>query len=194
MAVSRFVLIVAWMTCTGYSIGLVRSAGGASVCRFVTLSRSTLVALTFELLTSFLKSAEIRYLIVPDQPVVALGMTTPSGRHFLIHGMIEAEGSLLQFRTNGYEQCPLTSPNLPAVLLLLNELNHRLRLVKFTLDPADGEIIVFSDLALLDSEPTAGQVLGLIAFVMERLREYADRIEATVQTGIDPGEVDDVIQ
>jgi hypothetical protein len=151
------------------------------------------VALTFEMLTSFLKSAEIRYLLVPDQPVVALGMSTPSGRHFLVHGMIEAEGSLLQFRTNGYEQCPLTAPALPVVLQLLNELNHRLRLVKFTLDPADGEIIVFSDLAILDSEPTATQVLGLIAFLMERLREHADRLEITIRTGTDPGDVEDVI-
>jgi hypothetical protein len=151
------------------------------------------VALTFEMLTSYLKSADIRYMIVPDQPVVALGMTTPSGRHFLVHGMVEAEGSLLQFRTNGYEQCLLNGPTQPAVLTLLNELNHRLRLVKFTLDPADGEIIVFSDLAILDSEPTAAQLLGLLAFLMERLREYADRIEATIRTGNDPGEVEDVI-
>jgi hypothetical protein len=157
------------------------------------------VALTFEMLTSFLKSAEIRYLLVPDQPVVAMGMTTPRGRHFLVHGMLEAEGSLLQFRTNAYQQCPLDSPHRPAVLTLLNELNHKLRLVKFTLDPADGEIIVFSDLAILDSEATATQVLGLIAFLMERLREYADRIETTIGTGEDPGDIEldldeDVIQ
>jgi hypothetical protein len=151
------------------------------------------VALTFEMLTSFLKAAEIHYMLVPDQPVVALGLSTPSGRHFLIHGMIEAEGSLLQFRTNGYEQCPPGSTSLPAVMMLLNELNHRLRLVKFTLDPADGEIIVFSDLAVLDSEPTSTQVLGLLAFVMERLREYADRIETTIRTGNDPGDIEDII-
>ncbi len=151
------------------------------------------MALTFEMLTSFLKAAEIHYMLVPDQPVVAIGMTTPSGRHFLVHAMIEAEGSLLQFRTSGYEQCPLGGTSVPAVLALLNEMNHRLRLVKFTLDPADGEIIVFSDLAILDSEPTNTQVLGLLAFLMERLREQADRIESTIQTGSDPGEVEDMI-
>ena len=151
------------------------------------------MALTFEMLTSFLKAADIRYLIVPDQPVVALGMTTPSGRHFLVHAMLEAEGSLLQFRTSGYEQCPPSSPNLGAVVLLLNELNYRLRLVKFALDPSDGEIVVFSDLAILDSEPTSTQVLGLIAFLMERLREHADRIEGAIRTGSDPGDAEDVI-
>jgi hypothetical protein len=151
------------------------------------------VALTFEMLTSFLKSAEIRYMVVPDQPVVALGMSTPSGRHFLIHGMIEAEGSLLQFRTNGYELCQPDGSSLPAVMMLLNELNYRLRLVKFTLDPADGEIVVFADLAILDSEPTSTQVLGLLAFLMERLRECADRIETTIQSGSDPGDEEDMI-
>ena len=48
------------------------------------------MALTFEQLTSFLRSAEIRYLLVPDQPAVALGMTntlmivnlvSPDGRY-----------------------------------------------------------------------------------------------------------------
>src|SRR6516165_1691070 len=81
------------------------------------------VALTIEMFRSFLDAADIRYLIVPDQPTVALGMTTPSGRHFLVHGMIEAEGSLLQFRTNGYQHCPANSPSVPPVMLLLNELN-----------------------------------------------------------------------
>ena len=152
------------------------------------------MALTFEMLTAFLKEADIRYLMVPGQPVVALGMTTPDGRHFLVHAMIEAEGSLLQFRTNGYQQCPLDGPHVAAVLTLLNDLNHKLRLVKFTLDPSDGEVIVFSDLAVLDSEPTATRVLGLIAFLMERLREYAEGIETMIETGIDPGDVDDVIQ
>ncbi len=152
------------------------------------------MALTFEMLTAFLKEADIRYLQVPDQPVVALGMTTPAGRHFLVHAMIEAEGSLLQFRTNGYQLCPLDGPHVGAVLALLNDLNHKLRLVKFTLDPSDGEVIVFTDLAVLDSEPTATQILGLIAFLMERLGEYAERIETTIASGIDPGEVDDIIQ
>jgi hypothetical protein len=151
------------------------------------------VALTLEQLTSFLKSADIRYLIVPDQPAVALGMTTDSGRHFLIHGVIEADGSLFQLRTTGYMQCPLSNANLPYVILLLNTLNYQLRMVKFTLDPTDGEIVVFADLAILDCEPTSTQILGLIAFVMERLRECADRIETTMRTGEDPGDSEDVI-
>jgi hypothetical protein len=146
------------------------------------------VAVTFDQLVSFLKSAEIRYLIVPDQPAVALGMTTESGRHVLIHAAIEAEGSLMQLRTTGYAHCPLSSPHFAAVMALINELNFRLRMVKFTLDPDDGEIVVFTDLAILDSEVTSAQVLGLIAFVMERLRECAGRLEATIATGVDPGE------
>lgn len=146
------------------------------------------MAVTFDQLVGFLKSAEIRYLLVPDQPAVALGMTTATGRHFLVHAAIEAEGSLMQFRTTGYALCPLVSEHFAAVLLLLNELNFRLRMVKFTLDPADGEIVVFTDLAILDSEVTPTQVLGLIAFVMERLRECADRVETTIRTGVDPGE------
>lgn len=147
------------------------------------------MAISFDQFVSFLRSAEIRYLLVPDQPAVALGNTTATGRHFLLHAVIEAEGGLMQFRTTGYQHCPLDSPNYPATVLLLNELNLRLRMVKFTLDPADGEIVVFADLALLDSQPTPTQILGIISFVMERLRESADRIEATIRTGVDPGEL-----
>jgi hypothetical protein len=84
--------------------------------------------------------------------------------------------------------CPLDSPHLVSVMTLLNELNHRLRLVKFTVDPIDGEITVFSDLAIIDSQPTSAQVLGLLGFVMDRLREHSDRIEETIRTGVDPGE------
>ena len=150
------------------------------------------MAISFENLQTFLQNAEIRYLLAPDQAMLAIGMTTSAGRHVLVHCFVEVEGTLVQLRTNGYLLCPPNSDHRPAVMNLLNELNHRLRLVKFTLDPADGEITVFADLALLDSEPTSAQVLGLIGFFMERLREYSDRIETTIRTGIDPGEIDHV--
>jgi hypothetical protein len=134
------------------------------------------MALPFDKLLAFLKEADVRYLQVPDQPVVAVGTTTESGRQFLIHTMLEAEGTLLQFRTSGYLVCPLTSQHFWQVLQLVNELNHKMRLVKFAIDPSDGEVTVFCDLAVVDSEPTTSQVVGLLMFVMERLRECADRI------------------
>jgi hypothetical protein len=144
--------------------------------------------LSFETLQTFLREADIRYLIAPDQPMLACGMTMDTGRHVLIHCFLEVEGTLLQLRTTGYLMCPLDSPHLVSVITLLNDLNHRLRLVKFTLDPIDGEITVFSDLAIIDSQPTSGQVLGLLGFVMDRLREHSGRIEETIRTGVDPGE------
>jgi hypothetical protein len=148
------------------------------------------MSLTFDKLQSFLKEAGIRYLLAPDQPMLAFGMITESGRHVLVHCFLEVEGTLVQLRTNGYHLCQLDSPHRPAVMQLLNELNHRLRLVKFTIDPLDGEVTVFSDLAILDSEPTGAQILGLIGFFMDRLREYSDRIDTTIRTGNDPGNGD----
>jgi hypothetical protein len=147
------------------------------------------MSMTFDKLQSILKEAGIRYLLAPDQPMLAFGMMTESGRHVLIHCFLEIEGTLLQLRTNGYHICPPDSPHQLPVLKLVNELNHRLRLVKFTIDPLDGEVTVFADLAILDSEPTAPQVLGLVGFFMDRLREHAERIEETIRTGIDPGNV-----
>jgi hypothetical protein len=146
------------------------------------------MALTFENFQAILRGGDIHYLLAPDQTMAAIGMSTESGRYILVHCFLEATGTLLQFRTNGYLLCPPSSPHWTAVMTLLNELNFRLRLVKFTLDPSDGEVTVFTDLALLDSEATPSQVLGLIGFFMERLREYCDRIETTIRTGVDPGE------
>ncbi len=146
------------------------------------------MSLTFDKLQTMLKDAGIRYLLAPDQPMVAIGMMTESGRHVLIHCFLEVEGTLIQLRSNGYHLCPPDSPHRPMVVELLNALNHRLRLIKFTIDPADGEITAFSDLAILDSEATPGQLLGLVGFFMDRLREYTDRIEATIHTGNDPGD------
>jgi hypothetical protein len=116
-------------------------------------------------------------------------MTTEGGRHVLIHCFLEVEGTLMQVRSNGYLFCPLESPHRQAVMALLNELNHRLRLVKFTYDPLDGEITDYADLAIIDTTPTSSQVLGLIGFFMERMREYIERIETTIRTGNDPGDL-----
>jgi hypothetical protein len=144
--------------------------------------------LTFDGLQAILREGDIRYLLSPDQPMLACGLTTDAGRNVLVHIFLEVEGTLLQFRTSGYQLCPLDSPHQDTVLTLLNDLNHQLRLIKFTLDPMDGEITVFSDLAILDSQPTAPQILGLLGFFMDRLQEHSQRIEETIRTGIDPGE------
>ena len=146
------------------------------------------MSLTFDKLQSILKESGIRFLLAPDQPMLAFGMMTESGRHVLVHCFLEIEGTLLQLRTNGYHLCAPDNPHRPAVMEVINELNHRLRLVKFTMDPVDGELTAFSDLAILDSEPTGSQILGLIGFFMDRLRDCSDRIEQTIRTGVDPGD------
>src|SRR5262245_29559409 len=117
-------------------------------------------------------------------------MTTDTGRHFVVHAVIEVEVRRLQLFKTLCSQCRVCVEHLGAVLLLLKEVYYGRRMVKFSIDPADGEIVVFADMAILDSVPTPTQVLGLIAFVMERLRECAERVETTVRTGEDPGEED----
>jgi hypothetical protein len=151
------------------------------------------MALTFPGLMAFLTEAEVKFLIAPDLPMLAITLATPSGRTFLLHATIEAEGTLLQLRTNGYLVCPPSSPFRDAVLRLLNELNFKLRIVKFCLDAGDGEVVVYADLAVMDSTPTITQVMALTGFVMERVRETAGRIEAVITTGLDPEDKDIVV-
>lgn len=149
--------------------------------------------LSFQNLMSFLSQAEVRFLIAPDMPLLAIPTMTTSGRTFLLHGTLEADGSLMQLRTNGYLTCPVGSPHREAVLRVLNDLNFRLRIVKFTMDADDGEVVVYADLAIMDSEPTLTQVMALIGFCMERVREVSERIEETIKTGIDPLDEDVIV-
>jgi hypothetical protein len=104
--------------------------------------------------------------------------------------VLDRGGEFLQFRTLQYHSCRRDHPNLAAVLQVLAGLNLELRFVKFAWDSSDGEIVAYGDVWVCDGELTDGQFGAMIKSFMTSLDRQYPRIDTTIATGEDPGEVD----
>jgi Putative bacterial sensory transduction regulator len=92
------------------------------------------------------------------------------------------------------------APDRPALMLnvtginellkVLGHLNYKLRLVKFAWDPSDGEIVVYADTWLVDTELTQAQSQRVIQGYFSALDMHSSRIDKTLETGKDPGAED----
>jgi hypothetical protein len=146
------------------------------------------MAITVDWMKDLFKSANVRFLVDPDNPALMFGVTTPTGKNFMVRAAVEANGYFLQLRSVQFGNCTKDNPSLPAVLRVLAALNYKFRVIKYGWDQNDGEIAVYIDLTVADTTPTRDQVMSLIGYFIDMLDKSRDRIMKTVQTGTDPGE------
>jgi hypothetical protein len=147
------------------------------------------MAITFEKLQERMKAQGLRYFIAPDAPMLRLGVTGLFGT-YEIAVMLLDDGQFLQFRTVNYHSCPRQRPHLDAVLRLLALINFQKRLVKFGWDPSDGEIMAYADLWIMDGDATQDQFARLLANFLPSIDLTSVRIAKVLETGEDPGEID----
>lgn len=147
------------------------------------------MALTMDGLRKLVDAEGLRYFLAPDRPALMLGVAGLNGRYQLMI-LLEMEGQFVQFRSVAYRHCTSGHAHLPEILKVLGELNYKLRLVKFGWDPRDGEIVVYADAWIMDGNLTQTQFRVLIQTYFSAIDLHYSRIEATIQTGKDPGPAD----
>jgi hypothetical protein len=144
-----------------------------------------------ERLRNLVEGEGLKFFLDPNRDALMLGATGLNGRYqFLI--LLEVNGEFVQFRTLGYHSCPADHPNLVAFLKVMGELNYRLRFIKFGWDPADGEVVAYGDAWIADGDLSQGQVGRMCKSFMSLMDLQYARINTTIQTGEDPGEVDPI--
>lgn len=149
------------------------------------------MAITFERLQELLKGEGLKFYIDPDRPLARLMLTGTFGRYDMAV-VLDDEGQFLQLRTLGYGTCPKNHQHHAALLRLLAEINYVRRFVKFGLDPADGELVGYGDLWIMDGQVTQQQFHRMMANFVPGIDVAHARIEAVLATGKDPG--DEVLQ
>jgi hypothetical protein len=147
------------------------------------------MALTMEGLRKLVDAEGLRYFLAPDRPALMLNVTGVNGRYQLMI-ILDVDGQFLQLRSLGYRLCSADHPHLAELLKVLAQLNYRLRLVKFAWDPSDGEVVVYADSWLVDSEPTQAQFQRMIHNYFSAIDTHYSRIAKTLETGKDPGAED----
>ncbi len=97
-----------------------------------------------------------------------------------------SEGRIVQFRTLKM----LMAPEVAYRRMLLSALatsNDKLKLVKFALDPEDGEVCTYIDIVVGDGGLTKKQFLRCIHALQHLVIRAIDRFRKIIATGVDPG-------
>jgi hypothetical protein len=146
------------------------------------------MALTLDGLKTLLEAVQLQYFIAPDKPNVMLHIQGAFGRYQILI-LLECNGEFVQFRTIGYLNCPPDHRHLSEVLKAIGAMNYIRRLVKFGWDAADGELVAFADLWLMDSTLTLGQFRRMLDNYFGVADEACARLSLIMETGKDPGDL-----
>lgn len=147
------------------------------------------MAITFARLQELLKKEDLRFFVAPDAPIIQFGIAGFFGRYDITIRLFD-DGRFLQFRTAHYHTCPADHPHLTTILKVIGQVNYEKRLLKLGWDPADGEIMAYADIWLMDNDLTQEQFHRMMGNYMPELDLANLRLQKVIETGVDPGEPD----
>lgn len=119
----------------------------------------------------------------------------PLGEHLMLRAECGGEkvnvvamsndGKILQLRTMGMTS--VSRGRYPLVRRILLETNESYKLIKFTLDPDDGEVVAWIDMALGGADVTVRQLKRCLHLIDDAGGTTRKRVQAVERTGEDPG-------
>lgn len=145
------------------------------------------MAMTMTELQDVIKKSGLKFYVDPERPQLMFGASGLNGSYQCVISL-EVDGKFVQIRSINFLTCPGDHPHLLAVLKILGEINFRRRLIKFGWDPADGEIMAYADIWLMDNQLTLEQWERMLENYLPSLDFVYRRLRQTLETGQDPGE------
>lgn len=147
------------------------------------------MGLTLGDLKRLVEGEGLKYFVDPLAPRLLIGMKGMSGSYqFMV--AVHNDPDFLQFRTVNYLSCPADSPHTATLLRVLASLNYQLRFIKYAWDESDGEVVLYGDMWVLDSEVTQTQFRAMMQNYVSALDVNHLRVRRAVESGEDPGAED----
>jgi hypothetical protein len=112
------------------------------------------------------------------------------GQMMVVYVHLLEEGGYLRYRIPFFLDLSRT-PHRTRVIEKLLELNYNVKLLKFGMDPTDGEVSVEIDLPLDDGVPTQRQLHRCMFYLTNPAIQERDNLLTLMETGIYPGSEDD---
>jgi hypothetical protein len=146
------------------------------------------MATTIEAIHSALQVKRSRLFCDGEQTLL---VTFPHrGQMIVIYVHLLEEGEYIRFRIPCYLDLSRT-PHRARVVEKLLGLNHNIKLLKFGMDPADGEVSVEINLPLEDGAPTRQQMHRCMYYLTRPAMRERDYLLTLMETGIYPESEDD---
>ena len=145
------------------------------------------MAITFAQLQDLMKKEGYNFYLAQNEPTLRFWIRGLFGQYDILVPL-QDDGRFLQFRTMNYLTCPPQHLNLPGVLKTLLTINSQKRLIKFAWNPAEGEIVAYADIWLMDNQLTQEQFSRMLGSFVPGIDVCYPRIKTALETGKDPGE------
>lgn len=149
------------------------------------------MAVTLNQLTEMFREANAP--IFTDNAQMLIFPFIYQNQQFLVYISLAENGEYVRFLIPCYLNLN-AARNREQLLMKLLELNRSLKLLKFGLDPQDGEITVSIELPIEDSSLTSGQVHRCMYTLTHVAMNERERLLSLVQTGIYPDSSDEEFQ
>lgn len=146
------------------------------------------MAMTLDELKKLFEAEDIKYFVDPNRAALLASFRGIGDDSHRVLAKLELDGMFLQFRTIGWLSCPDDHPSLTAVLKVIGAENYRRRLVKLGWDPADGELVAYADVWLMDGKLTKQQFSRILHNYLPVMDLGYLRLKKTIETGHDPGQ------
>ncbi|HLH80652.1 MAG TPA: YbjN domain-containing protein [Chthonomonas sp.] len=141
------------------------------------------MAVTLGQLTDIFKEANAA--VFTDNEKMLLYPFVHQNQQMLVYITLAEDGEYVRFIIPCYLNLN-AARNREALLMKLMEQNRTLKLLKFGVDPEDGEITVSIELPVEDSPLTAGQVHRCMYTLTHVAMNERERLLSLIQTGIYP--------
>jgi hypothetical protein len=152
------------------------------------------MGITLDQIATYLAPRDLTYQIQPEKSRILVRLALDSGEQLLVVIQLDEEGRFFKLFAPEVLADVKTHPHKAAILQTMLSISWETKMLQWEYDPSDGEIRAIIEFPLEDSTLTAQQFNRCFDGLIEIVGDWAlPRLHAVMETGIDPGDADDLV-
>jgi hypothetical protein len=148
------------------------------------------MGITLDQIATYLAPQGLAYQVQEDKSRILIRLALESAQNFLVVIQLDEDGRFFKLFAPEVLAGVKDHPHKTAILQTMLSISWETKMLQWEYDPSDGEIRAIIEFPLEDSTLTAQQFDGLVEIV----GDWAlPRLHAVMETGVDPGDVNDLL-
>jgi hypothetical protein len=152
------------------------------------------MGITLDQIATYLVPQGLAYQVQSDKSRILVRLELPSAENFLVVIQLDEDGRFFKLFAPEVLAGVKEHPHKTAILQTMLSISWETKMLQWEYDPSDGEIRAIIEFPLEDSTLTAQQFNRCFDGLVEIVGDWAlPRLHAVMETGVDPGDENDVL-
>jgi hypothetical protein len=152
------------------------------------------MGINLDQIATYLAPQGLAYQVQPDKSRILVRLELKSAEQLLVVIQLDEEGRFFKLFAPEVLAGVKDHPHKTAILQTMLSISWETKMLQWEYDPSDGEIRAIIEFPLEDSTLTAQQFNRCLDGLIEIVGDWAlPRLHRVMETGIDPGDVDDLL-